>query len=74
MKIELHHTTDELKQFFREVFLKPCKSQTVIFELDFRSFSYWSTERKAWTIDPGEFIVSVGTSSRNIRYTETLNL
>ncbi len=56
----------ELKAFKR-VELKPGESKTVAFSLDRGAFSYWSTDKKDWTLDPGTFEIQVGASSRDIR-------
>jgi beta-glucosidase len=52
----------ELKGF-EKVRLAPGESKHVSLELNARSFSYWSTEKHDWTIDPGKFIVRVGDAS-----------
>lgn len=56
----------ELKAF-RRVELQPGESKAVKFFLDRSAFSYWSPEKKDWTVDPGTFEVQVGASSRDIR-------
>jgi beta-glucosidase len=61
----------ELKAF-RKVFLQPGESTTVTFELDERSFAYWS--RTGWTVDPGEYRFDVGSSSRDIHLQATHRL
>jgi len=56
----------ELKAFKR-VELQPGETRTVEFSLDRSSFSYWSPEKRDWTVDPGMFEIQVGASSRDIR-------
>jgi len=56
----------ELKAFKR-VELQPGETRTVEFSLDRSSFSYWSPEKRDWTVDPGTFEVQAGASSRDIR-------
>ncbi len=56
----------ELKAF-EKVSLEPGERKTVSLTLDFRAWAFWSPERKAWTIEEGEFTVSVGASSADIR-------
>jgi beta-glucosidase len=54
----------ELKAF-RKVHLAPGESRRVKFELDERAFAYWG--REGWTVDPGDFGIEIGASSRDIR-------
>jgi beta-glucosidase len=56
----------ELKAFKR-VELKPGETKPVDFSLDRSAFSYWSPEKKDWTLEPGAFEIQVGASSRDIR-------
>lgn len=56
----------ELKAF-ATVHLEPGEQRTVTFELSARDFSYWSTLRGSWAIEPGEREIQVGASSRDIR-------
>lgn len=54
----------ELKGFQR-VSLKPGESCVISMTLDARAMSYYDVKSKAWTIDPGKFVVMVGDSSEN---------
>ena len=54
----------ELKGF-EKVRLAPGQTKHLTLSLDARAFSYWSEAKKAWTIDPGKFVVRVGDSSDN---------
>jgi beta-glucosidase len=63
----------ELKGFAR-VELAPGASKTVLFRLDRAAFSYWSPQKKGWVMDPGNFEVQVGTSSRDIRLTTPIGV
>ena len=56
---------------FSKVMLKPGASATVSFELGEHDTSIWGTEVGDWTPVKGEFKVSVGASSRDIRLTGT---
>ena len=56
----------ELKGF-RRVELKAGETKAVEFTLLRDAFQYWSPDKKAWTLDPGEFEIQVGSSSRDIR-------
>jgi len=63
----------ELKAF-RRIELKAGESQTVQLRLDRSAFSYWSPTRHNWTVDPGQFEIQVGASSRDIRLKAPLKL
>jgi beta-glucosidase len=56
----------ELKGF-RRVELKAGESKTVNFTLDKSALAYFSTEKKDWVAEPGQFEVWIGASSRDIR-------
>lgn len=56
----------ELKGFAKIV-LQPGERQNVKFELKSRAFSYWSSEKKDWVIEPGEFEILIGASSVDLR-------
>jgi beta-glucosidase len=51
---------------FKKVYLAAGESTTVRFELDHRSFAYWSVAT-GWTVDSGDHTVEIGASSRDIR-------
>ena len=63
----------ELKAF-RKVWLDAGESTTVTLALDTRSFAFWSVVRGGWVVEAGEFEIAVGTSSRHLAATETINL
>jgi len=54
----------ELKGF-EKVRLAPGETKHVTLILDARAFSYWDEAKKAWTIDPGKFVIHVGDSSES---------
>lgn len=55
----------ELKAFAR-VELEQGASRTVTFELDSRALAFWHPILRRWTVEGGEFVVSVGSSSRHL--------
>ncbi len=63
----------ELKAFVK-VELAPKQTRTVTFTLDREAFWYFNVVKNAWTTEPGEFEILVGSSSRDIRLTETFSL
>src|SRR3954451_19957967 len=60
----------ELKGFAK-VDLEPGESTTVSFRLGPRDLSYWSG---GWVLEPGEFTLAVGASSRDLRLTNTVEI
>ncbi len=63
----------ELKAF-EKVFLKPGESKTVTLQLPAESFQYYDEARKQWVLEPGQFDLLVGSSSRDIRQTGSVTL
>jgi beta-glucosidase len=63
----------ELKAF-KKVALEPGESRRVSLPLDERSFAYWSVWLNRWAVEAGEFVIAVGTSSRDIAVTATITL
>ncbi len=63
----------ELKGFAK-VDLKPGETKTVTIKLDFRSFAYYHPGHKGWITENGEYEILIGASSRDIRFTETVEL
>ena len=59
----------ELKGFAK-VFLKPGEKKTVELPLDRMAFSFFDVEKMAWVAEPGDFKISVGSSSRDIHLTK----
>jgi beta-glucosidase len=60
----------ELKAFAK-VALEPRESTTVTFRLGPRDLSYWSG---GWALEPCEFTLAVGASSRDLRLTTTVTV
>lgn len=52
---------------FAKVFLKAGESKEVTVSLDRRSFAFYNTQVSDWTVESGEFEISVGASSRDIK-------
>ena len=56
----------ELKAFTK-VWLDPGESATLTLTLGARDFSYWNVEQHDWVVEPGDFELRIGPSSRDIR-------
>jgi beta-glucosidase len=63
----------ELKAF-RKVRLAPGESETVTVTLGARDLSYWHPVLRRWLLEGGAFVVEVGSSSRDIRATATVEV
>jgi beta-glucosidase len=63
----------ELKQFAR-VDLKPGETKTVKMTLGRDAFSYYNMATHGWVVDPGEFEISVGRSSRDLPLKQTITV
>lgn len=59
---------------FEKVYLEAGETQTVTFELLRRDLSYWDIIQQQWVIPSGEFTVSVGESSRDIKVQQQVNV
>ena len=59
---------------FEKVSLDPGEQRRVRLRLDRDDFSYYDEERQQWRVEPGLFTVSVGSSSRDLRATETVEI
>jgi beta-glucosidase len=57
----------ELKAFAK-VWLDPGQAGEVVLELDRRAFAFWDVSADAWAVEPGEFELRIGTSSRAIAH------
>lgn len=63
----------ELKGFAK-VFLAPGETKTVTLSLQKRAFAFWSAEVHDWVVETGEFELSAGSSSRDLRSFATITV
>ena len=63
----------ELKAFAK-IGLEPGAEQEVTFVLTPRDLSYWSRRHRRWVLEPGEFRIGVGASSRDIGLAQTIEV
>ena len=63
----------ELKDFTK-VALAPGQSKEVRFTLDARDFSFFDPQRARWIAESGEFQISLGASSADIRLEDSVQL
>ena len=56
----------ELKAFQKSGNLLPDTEQELRFRIPLADLSYWNETQAAWVLEPGEYYIQIGTSSRNI--------
>jgi beta-glucosidase len=61
----------ELKGFAK-VAVAAGASETVSVQLDQRAFSFWSVLHGRWVVEAGDFVVEVGTNSRDLPFRTTI--
>lgn len=59
---------------FAKVELAPGESKVVELSLDRRAFAYYDIQAKNWRVDGGTYAVEAGSSSRDIRLTQTIEV
>jgi beta-glucosidase len=59
---------------FEKVSLQPGELAKVSMTLDKQAFAYFDVGNKRWNVKPGSFLVSVGSSSRLIRFSQQVGL
>jgi beta-glucosidase len=65
---------DQELKAFQKVFLQPSEKRTVRLALDFRAFAFYEPEQRGWMAKEGDFTIRVGSSSRDIRLSDTFHL
>jgi beta-glucosidase len=73
METTVYRPEQELKAFTK-VWLNPGEQQTVELTLDRDAFAFYDVGHKAWIVEPGDFEIRVGASSRDVRLTTTIHL
>jgi len=73
VKCTLLRPKRELKKFAK-VELEPGEEKIVTFKLASRDCSYYDAHRSLWIAESGDFVISVGASSRDIKQKETIHL
>ncbi|BAX82576.1 glycoside hydrolase family 3 C-terminal domain-containing protein [Labilibaculum antarcticum] len=72
-KSTLQRPKKELKKFVK-VELESGEEKEVTFKLEARDFSYYDGKREMWIAESGDFSISIGASSRDIRLSEVVAL
>jgi len=63
----------ELKEF-RKVNMKPGEKRHLVFILDNSALAFYSVHDKRWIVEPGNFEVMIGSSSRDIRLRKSIEV
>jgi beta-glucosidase len=63
----------ELKAFSK-VQLKAGESKEIKFTLNENAFHYYKPDKKQWVVEPGEFNILIGSSSRDIRLKKKITI
>ena len=63
----------ELKSF-KKVFLKKDESKEIELSLPLKSLAFYNTIIKDWVIEGGEYLIFVGNSSKDILFTDSINI
>ena len=63
----------ELKGF-EKVFLQPGESKTIKSDIKVSDMGFYDEKQKKWIVEPGEFILELGSSSRNIIQTASIKV
>lgn len=61
----------ELKAFDK-IFLESGEAKQVVFEIDIKDLGYYNVLLKDWVTEPGEYIIYISASSRDIRLQKTV--
>jgi beta-glucosidase len=59
---------------FAKASLAAGTSRQVSIELDQRAFAFWSVRHHDWVVEAGDFVIAVGSNSRDLPLTETVTV
>ena len=72
--LKLDKPAIELKGFAKTKLLKPGQSQTLKFVINAKDLASYDTASEAWVAEAGNYVVSIGASSKNIKQTASFTL
>lgn len=64
-KSKIERSQKELKGF-KKVFVNANSTATVAINIPIKEFAYYNVAHKNWEVEPGEYLIHIGNSSRNI--------
>jgi beta-glucosidase len=71
---EIDRPVRELRTFAKTARLEAGESATLSFQVLVSDLSYWSEDEARWVLEEGPYEIQAGTSSRDIRLTETVKV
>lgn len=74
MKSNVIFRPDRELKGFTKVYLQPGESKEVTIKLDDKAFRYFNIKTNNWEIETGEYSISVGASSMDIRLSEKIHI
>ncbi|HIW66470.1 MAG TPA: glycoside hydrolase family 3 C-terminal domain-containing protein [Candidatus Alistipes intestinipullorum] len=63
----------ELKGFAK-TYLKKGETKRVEIDLPVKEWAFWDTRTSSWVVEPGEFLIHVGASSDDIKFSVSVNV
>jgi beta-glucosidase len=63
----------ELKEFLK-VQLKAGENKEIRFTLNENAFHFYNPDKKQWVVEPGEFNILIGSSSKDIRLKKKITI
>ncbi|MEM9986187.1 MAG: glycoside hydrolase family 3 C-terminal domain-containing protein, partial [Bacteroidota bacterium] len=73
LEASVRRPAKELKGFDKKL-IEPGMMEVFEIELDASAFQFYSEAKGAWVLEPGDFEIMVGSSSRDIRLTGTVSM
>jgi len=64
----------QLKGFAKAKDVAPGASQSLVVILERYAFAFWDSNRDAWVVSPGKYVISIGASSMDMRLRGELEL
>lgn len=62
----------ELKGF-EKVFIKAGETKNIIMSVKYEDLAYWSETGHRWEVDPGQYQIQIGSSSKEIKQQILIN-
>jgi len=59
---------------FKKVALEPGQTSTVELSVAAQNLSFYDEKKGSWTLEPGEYLIEVGTSAENILFTNKISV
>jgi beta-glucosidase len=70
---KIDRAAQELKGF-QKVMVAAGKSQTITIAVPVKELAYYNVETKKWTVEPGDYTLKIGNSSRDIKKEITITI